>query len=265
MGRRSARLAERSGALRRSPFRFLEAHDLLGLVLGRKDLLENDALCAALVCRTFRDQVFVSVGGHRLTTHARSVGLSVPRLAWARALAEPPPWLARWNEKTCEVLAHVGSKVGLEWAREGGCAWHRWNCVLEAANGGHVDVLVWLCSSVLPGQGAQLGLQHLAAACGVYEGLRGVCAGRNELLRVAASGGHVNVIRWAMEHGCNVHAASAVCTGAATGGHLAVLKWARALEPPCPWNTRACFMAAGGGHLELLKWARAQQPPCPWP
>ena len=122
MSRHSARLAERSSALRRSPFRFLEAHDLLGLVLGRQDLLDNDAFCAALVCRTFRDQVFVSVGppppggGPRLTTQARCVGLSVPRLAWARALAEPPRWLASWDEVTCRVLARVGSKVGLIWA-----------------------------------------------------------------------------------------------------------------------------------------------------
>ena len=58
MSRRSARLAERSSAMRRSPFRFLEAQDLLSLVLGRADLLEHDAFCAALVCRTFRDEIF---------------------------------------------------------------------------------------------------------------------------------------------------------------------------------------------------------------
>ena len=49
MIRRSARLADRLSALRSSPFRFLEANDLLGLVIGRADLVEHDAFCAALV------------------------------------------------------------------------------------------------------------------------------------------------------------------------------------------------------------------------
>jgi hypothetical protein len=103
----------RRRALRRSPFRSLAARDLLGLVLGRADLLAHDAFCVALVCRAFRDQVFEYCppppnGGPRLTTVARSVGLSVARLAWARALASPPPWLRSWDVGTSKVLARVG-------------------------------------------------------------------------------------------------------------------------------------------------------------
>jgi len=53
------------------------------------------------------------------------------------------------------------------------------------------------------------------------------------------------------------------CSHAARGGHLEVLKWAR--EHGCPWNENGycvCDDAASGGHLEVLKWAREHG--CPW-
>ena len=86
MSRRSSRIAELSNALRHSPFRHLAENDLLGLVLGRTDVLEHDSLCAALVCCAFRDAIFERCqrplgGGSRLTTRACSLGLSVGRLA----------------------------------------------------------------------------------------------------------------------------------------------------------------------------------------
>ena len=45
-------------------------------------------------------------------------------------------------------------------------------------------------------------------------------------------------------------------TMAATGGHLEVLQWA--LDNKCPSESRdiACAVAAEGGHLEVLKWLR---------
>jgi len=54
------------------------------------------------------------------------------------------------------------------------------------------------------------------------------------------------------------------CTLAATGGHLDVLKWLRSQDPPCPWGKGTCLEAAEGGHLDVLKWVRSQEPPCPW-
>jgi hypothetical protein len=46
------------GSLGSSPFHVLATRGLLGLVLGRADLLVRDALCVALVCRAFRDAVY---------------------------------------------------------------------------------------------------------------------------------------------------------------------------------------------------------------
>jgi hypothetical protein len=42
------------------------------------------------------------------------------------------------------------------------------------------------------------------------------------------------------------------CEGASRHGHLAVLQWAR--ERGCEWNACTTAGAAAGGHLEILKW-----------
>ena len=51
-----------------------------------------------------------------------------------------------------------------------------------------------------------------------------------------------------------------VLRDAAKGGHLEVLKWARAND--CPWGALTCAWAAKCGHLEVLQWARENG--CPW-
>ena len=56
--RHPAHVVGQANALRSSPFRLLDARGMLPLVLGRADLLEHDALCVALVCRSFRDSVW---------------------------------------------------------------------------------------------------------------------------------------------------------------------------------------------------------------
>ena len=44
------------------------------------------------------------------------------------------------------------------------------------------------------------------------------------------------------------------CSDAAENGHLHVLKWAR--ENGCEWDSSTCANAALNGHLHVLKWAR---------
>ena len=50
------------------------------------------------------------------------------------------------------------------------------------------------------------------------------------------------------------------CANAALNGHLEMLKWAR--ENGCDWNSDTCANAAINGHLEVLKWARENG--CQW-
>ena len=47
-----------------------------------------------------------------------------------------------------------------------------------------------------------------------------------------------------------------LCRLAAGGGHLEVLQWARAQE--CDWDEQTCLEAEEGEHFEVLEWARAQ-------
>jgi hypothetical protein len=90
---------------------------------------------------------------------------------------------------------------------------------------------------------------------GVANGCRWQCAATSRSL---VRGGHLEVLRWAREHGCPLDGES--CASAALGGHLEVLRWLR--EHDCRWNEWTCANAALRGHLEVLKWARERQ--CSW-
>ena len=74
----------------------------------------------------------------------------------------------------------------------------------------------------------------------------------------AARGGHLEVLQWAVEHGCPWHKEATY--EAAGGGHLEELQWA--VEHECPWDEWTTYAAAGGGHLEVLQWAVEHG--CPW-
>ncbi|CAN0596974.1 unnamed protein product, partial [Ectocarpus sp. 12 AP-2014] len=43
-----------------------------------------------------------------------------------------------------------------------------------------------------------------------------------------------------------------VCAEAARAGHLEVLKWAR--EAGCEWDAGCLTWASGGGDLDVVKW-----------
>ena len=85
------------------------------------------------------------------------------------------------------------------------------------------------------------------------------CAWDEEICAWAASGGHLDVLKWVCAE-VGVGADSQVCSLAALGGHLAVLQWAR--EHGCDWDEETCLYAARGGHLDLLRWAHEHG--CPW-
>jgi hypothetical protein len=139
----------------------------------------------------------------------------------------------------------------------------------------------------------RLGLYERAAAAGALDTLRWLaqCASSlncwrqdcdevrsDEMCAAAAGGGHLAVLRWLRESGCNWdeetcaaaargghlvgvrHPHPSRCFGAAGVGHLDVLRWARANG--CEWDEETCRAAACRGHLATLQWARANG--CPW-
>jgi hypothetical protein len=74
----------------------------------------------------------------------------------------------------------------------------------------------------------------------------------------AASGGQLDVLKWAREQGCPWE--EGICRDAAKLGHLEMLQWARAHG--CPWNDRMMTRyAASRGKLEVLKWLLEQGVP----
>ncbi len=110
-----------------------------------------------------------------------------------------------------------------------------------------------------------------------------------EIIRKAAEGGHLEILRWLVENWCSwdsqtcclaaenghLHClkflarrdykcfldkyGSDICVAAARKGHLDCIKWAD--ENGCKWYYRTvCAAAAYGGQLECLKWALGQEP-----
>ena len=155
------------------------------LVLERVD--EDDVLCAALVCKMFRDGLFAQprhgmrpVGqprvGRRIVTSVVGVASTASRLAWVRGLESgSPKWLRRWGTGTCYHLAHTGVLEALQWARANGYRWDAYTCS-SAAEGGHLEVLQWARAN---------GCEWDADTCSS-----------------AAQGGHLEVLQWARANGC---------------------------------------------------------------
>ena len=67
----------------------------------------------------------------------------------------------------------------------------------------------------------------------------------------AALGGHLEILRWARQHGFEWGVRTS--SRAAAGGHLKVLKWLR--ENGCPWDDDIGWFAAQNGHMDVLRWA----------
>ena len=182
-----------------SSLSILEYGGGLPLVLDRLD--EDDALCAALACTTFRDALFAQprhvvraagkpYAGKRMVTGVAGVVSSAGRLAWVRGLSGvAPSWVRAWNSSTCQLLASVGALEALQWARANRCEWDAWTCAAAAARG-HLEVLQWARAN---------GCEWDARTCSN-----------------AAGGGHLEVLQWARANGCEWNART--CRDAARGG-----------------------------------------------
>ena len=170
-----------------SSLSILEDGGALSLVLDRLD--EDDALCAALACTTFRDALFAQprhvvraagkpYAGKRIVTGVAGAGSSAGRLAWVRGLSDRAPnWVRAWNWSTSCRLASVGALEALQWARANGCEWDVGTCS-EAARGGHLEVLQWARAN---------GCEWFAGTCiccSRRRSLGGVAVAAGERLRV---------------------------------------------------------------------------------
>ncbi len=135
------------------------------------------------------------------------------------------------RDKICSLAAEGGHLDVLIWARANGCSWNTWTCAYAARNG-HLDILMWCRANG--------------------------CPWSDSTCYNAAFNGHLEVLKWAHENGCPWDDITCAC--AAENGHLEVLKWA--YNNGCPWDESTCALAASNEHLDVLKWLRANG--CPW-
>jgi hypothetical protein len=233
-----------------SRLQILDDGAALGLVLAA--VPTDDALCAALACKPFRDALFAQPRhavrpadkphpGKRIVTTVAALACSAARLQWARHLSAAvprPSWLVSFDRYTTEKLAAVGSALGLQWARAQHCYWidYGCRCCRLAVMGGHLDALRWM-------------VDH-----------GGAHPDESKIFQMAARRGHLEVLRWAVGNGWTMNIWTAA--NAARGGHLDLLRWA--VDNGCPWESHTCAWAAEGGHLDCLKYAREHARPCEW-
>jgi hypothetical protein len=99
---------------------------------------------------------------------------------------------------------------------------------------------------------------RIASRWGLLEGLKYVRGLKKppywgeETCEAAATGGHLELLKWARSQGAEW--GPETCSQAASHGHLDILKYARDSDPQCPWTRESVWWAAQYGHLEVLKW-----------
>lgn len=97
----------------------------------------------------------------------------------------------------------------------------------KAAEGGHMDLLLWLKA-----QGCPLSVR--------------VC-------ELASKSNQLHILEWATSLDPPVPFSEKCCSWSAFWGHLRVLQWLR--EHGCPWDSDTCAWAAKGNQFEVLRWA----------
>ena len=169
------------------------------------------------------------------------------------------------HNKVCPDAAEGGHLDVLVWCIENGCPWESSRIIsfCSAAYNGHLLVLQWCRDNgfLLP-----IDLSSDLCSCAATNGHLNViqwcreigCPWDEKLCSNAAENGHMHVLQWCRENGCPWDAD--VCKKAASNGQLNVLQWCR--EIGCPWDEESCSSAAENGHLHVLKWCRENG--CPW-
>lgn len=194
-------------------------------------------------------------------------------LEWCRDVAE-----ADWGPQTCKAAAGGGHLAVLQYLRAHGCDWNTDTC-WAAARDGHLQVLTWarehgcdwsestinvaVCVLDPPGSSARCPLTILAFCLPL---LRCPAFANAHSLTIAhRSRGHLPVVRWAREHGCEW--SSHTCTLSAAAGRaepvvLQMLQWLRAHG--CQWSSHTCAaLARCGARSNVAQGGQPGEQRCP--
>lgn len=157
------------------------------------------------------------------------------------------------STEVCSAAAAGGHLDCLKWLRlVTHAAWNEDVCV-SAVRGGHIYVLQWAMANGCPAavltsteaikQGNLAIIDFLVRSHAWYT---------YNMIRDAATYGHLHVIEWAYGKGYLLD--SDATQAAAAHGYTHILAWLRAHG--CHWDTCACTVAAQNGHLDTLRWIR---------
>ena len=147
-----------------------------------------------------------------------------------------------WDEGTTQAATVRGRLDILRFAVEAGCKISMKSCKKAAAFHGHQAVLEYMA-----------GLCDGASLVGL-DLLKGDKPG--ELCAYAASGGHLELLKWLRLHGCEW---GRTITAAARRGHIAIVRYA--LEKNCPLSSEALYpggfvvAASESGNTDLVRLA----------
>jgi hypothetical protein len=168
-----------------------------------------------------------------------------------------------WPVQLLDDTAISGHSELLRWCYEQGCHFrHPHMATYFAAQGGSIELMGWL----LQQQGAELSAAVLSAAAWkgqtamVHYLLAKQCPWDARATRLAASGGHVDLLRWLMDNGCPRDAFQ-LGLAAAEGGSIDVLTHLQQqgiLLEDADSLTRMLDSAGHNDQLTNAKWLREQ-------
>jgi hypothetical protein len=159
-----------------------------------------------------------------------------------------------WGNNETSIPTYYASRGDLDklkWVRNHGCSWNE-SAMRIAVSAGHLNVVKYCHENKCPHNSD---LKFYAAYHGrlhVLEYLHEKGYPWGDTLNGAVENDRVDILKWAIEHGCPTNN-RVVCWNAAARGSLRCLKYAH--ESGCPWDNTVLSIAQLKKHRDCVKYA----------
>lgn len=169
------------------------------------------------------------------------------------------------NLSQCQEAAHIAAEKGqleiLQWLHELGCDFSSERFCTAAAKSGHLDVVRWLPSVGCDWKDSTFAWavkgDHVKVVKYMIDNGFKMA---DWTIDGAAQWGSMDTLQLLHSMNFKFNNNDDVISNAAFGGHLNIIRWALNLGVCLTY--RPCYYAAAGGQLDTLKWLRAKG--CPW-
>jgi hypothetical protein len=170
-----------------------------------------------------------------------------------------------WDEWTCSAAARNGHLTVLQWLHEHGCPWEADSICRRAAESGSVEVLQYLkqqgCNldedvwRVVAMEGRTQVCQYLHTEQCLWSAL--ACGD-------AAYCGHVDTLRWLIEHSAP-YDTQEVRVSAVASGHIPIIMYMLGIEPAASAAQLTELLSAAGAHDQPVVAMLMRQQGAQWP